>query len=139
MSKYTGKTVSVNCSPAEICDKFADLTVLNSHLDKIPEDQKAKIGNLRCLPDAIIITNPAIGEMTFKITERNPDCIVFKADGLLPLKIDVLLKGTDNDTKTDVTAVLDIEIPAMLRPMIGGKLQQVADMFSQMIARLCAN
>ena len=37
---------------------------------------------------------------------------------------------------TDVTTVIDVEIPAMLRPFVGPKLQQAADKFGEMISNL---
>ncbi len=43
--------------------------------------------------------------------------------------------ATAPDT-TDVTTVIDVEIPAMLRPFVGPKLQQAADKFGEMISNL---
>lgn len=139
MSSYKGKTVRVNSEPTVIADKFSDLTKFNDYLDKIPQEHKDRIGDLRVEPQAIIIKNPSIGEMAFKITERTPNKITFSADGMLPLSIIANLDAVEGGSQTDVTAVLDIELPMMLRPLIGGKLQQVADMFGDIIGKLAGN
>ena len=46
------------------------------------------------------------------------------------------LKGVENDT--EVASVIDVEIPAMLRPMIGGKLQEAAEKFNELILTICS-
>lgn len=136
MSQYKGKTVRVEASAQQISDKFADLSKMSQYIDRLPEDQLSKIGDLRFEPQAIIIKNPTVGEMAFKIVERTPQKIVFAADGLLPLSLSTDLKPVGNEQVTDITTTLDIEIPMMLRPMIGGKLQQVADMFGDLLGKL---
>lgn len=134
MSKYTGKTVRVEAPAQQIADKFADLSKLNDFKDKIPEDQLKKLGDLRFEKDAIVIANPAFGEMKFRIVEHTTQRILMKAEGMLPLQIEVKLAA--DGAQTDVTTIVDIELPAMLKPLIGGKMQQVADMFSEVIAKI---
>lgn len=135
MAKYTGKTVAVDAPAAQISERFSDLSVMGKYMDRIPAEHRDKIGDLRFEKDAIVVKNPAIGDMAFKVVERTPAKVVFKADGMIPLAVDVNLKEVSAD-KTDVTTVLDIDIPVMLRPLIGGKLQQVADMFGELIGKL---
>ena len=135
MALYKGKKNRVEVPATVIADKFADLSVLEKYMDRIPAEQREQMGDLRFERDAIVIINPSVGEMKFRISERTPQKIVFDADGMVPLKITVNLDEVSENT-TDVSANLDIEIPMMLRPMIGGKLQQVADMFGDMIAKL---
>lgn len=138
MSEYKGKTVRVDLPSDVIAEKFADLSTLNSQLDKIPEEQRSQMGDLSFTTDSIIINNPAVGRMAFRVARHTPEKVVFKADGMIPLTIDIDLKPVADGTATDVTTVLDIEIPMMLRPIIGGKLQQVADSFGDLIGRLAA-
>lgn len=138
MAKYTGKPAIVSIPAAQIAEKFDDLTLLSDYTDKIPAEERAKVGDLRFERDAIVIKNPAVGEMAFKVVEHNDKKVVFHADGMLPLSIDVNLKPMEDESQTEVTTILDIEIPAMLRPMIGGKLQQVADTFGNLIGKLAA-
>ena len=137
MAKYTGKTARVDVPASVIAEKFSDLSVMESHVKNIPPEQLEKIGDLSFEPNAIILKNPAIGEMVFNVVERSPEKIVFNANGMLPLEITVNLKPVE-ESVTDVTTVLDIDIPMMLRPLIGGKLQQVADSFGELIGKLAS-
>lgn len=136
MAQYKGKTVSVDAPATAIAQKFEDLTVLQSYVDKLPEDQRTKLGDVRFEHDAIVIKHPTVGEMAFRVVERSDRKISFKADGLLPFVMNIELDPIDGGTRTNVTTELDVEIPAMLRPLIGGKLQQVADVFGDFIAKL---
>lgn len=138
MAKYKGKTARVEAGASRISEKFSDLSVLESHIDNIPEEQRDKIGNVSFQPDAIILTNPSIGEMRFTRVENTPEKILFAADGMVPLSVVIDLDSIDDNT-TDVTTTLDIEIPLMLRPLIGGKLQQLADIFGDLIAKMASD
>lgn len=138
MSVYKGKKQRVNVSATHIADKFSDLSTLGQYVDNIPKEQRDKIGELHFDRDTITLKNPAIGQLAFKIVERTPDRIGFKADGLLPLALGVNLNAVDEHT-TDLVTDLDIDIPMMLRPMIGGKIQQVVDMLGEMLAKLASN
>lgn len=137
MAKYTGKTVTVDLPASQISEKFADLTVLEQFKDRIPAEQREKVGEVRFEKDGIVLNNPQTGEMAFRVTERTDKKVVFHADGMIPLNVYVDLKSV-SDTTTEVTTTLDIDIPLMLRPIIGGKLQQVADMFGEMIGKIVA-
>lgn len=139
MAKYTGKTARVAVAPEVVAAKFDDLSVMEAHTDTIPDEQRAKIGDVRFEKDAIVIKNPHVGEMAFRVVKRSPEGIAFKADGMLPLTIIVVLESVENGQATDVTTVVDIEIPAMLKPFIGPKIQQVADTFGTLISRIANN
>lgn len=136
MAKYKGKTARVEMSPADFASKFKDLTVWSSHLDNMTDEVKAQVGEISFEPDSIILKNPAIGQMKFDVAERTPDHIVFKGEGMIPIGIEVQMKSVEDGAKTDVTTVLDVDIPMMLRPLVGNKLQQVADVFGDMIGKL---
>lgn len=139
MAKYTGKTARVDLAPTAISARFADLTALQNHADAMPAEERAKVGDVRFEQDAIVIRNPQVGDLTFRVAERSDSRIVFHAEGMIPLDVVVNLAAVaDAPNATDVTTVLDIEIPAMLRPLIGPKLQQTADTFGDLIAKLAA-
>ena len=135
MAKYTGKEVDVNAPASQIAEKFEDLSLFGTYLEQIPPEERSKAGDISFERDAIVINNPTVGKMTFNVVERSPEKVVFGADGMLPLTVVVNFKPVgENETK--VNTVLEIELPAMLRPLIGGKLQQVADMFGELIGKL---
>ncbi len=55
--------------------------------------------------------------------------------GIVPINV-ILDWNVVDAAATDVTATIDAEIPMMLRPLIGGKLQEAADQFGKMFGQL---
>lgn len=140
MATFKGDPVRVSVPATDIAAKFDDLTVLDKHLENIPAEHRAKVGDISFTTDSIIVNNPAVGQMTFKLVRHDSQGIVFVADGMLPLTLDVALDSADdNASETMVTTAIDMEIPAFMRPFIGGKMQQVANTFGTLIAQLAGN
>lgn len=137
MSQYKGKKVTVPMSAEAIAAKFDDLTLFGDKINNLPEEQRKQIGDVVFDRDAIKIKNPAVGEIVFKLIEHDPKRIAFKAEGMLPMMLIVDLESVDVN-RTDVTTTIDIELPAMLRPFLGSKLQQVADHFGDFFGKLSA-
>lgn len=136
MSKYKGKTISLDKSAEEVAHRFADLTRLQSLADQLPEEQKKQIGNAVFERDSITLQTPQLGQVKFCITERTPSCIVMKAEGTpVPLGVNVDLHPVSPQT-TEATCSIDVDIPMMLRPMVAPHLQKAADMLTDIIARV---
>ena len=137
MAKYTGKTVTVNHPAQEIFDKVSNMSSFQERIDSLPQEAREKLGEVKFTDDRIIINAPGVGELNFKVVEReSPTLIRLEAENSpVPFYIIMNFKAV-NETTTDVTTSLDVEIPAMLRPLIGGKMQQAADKFSEMFSNL---
>ena len=136
MSKYSGRTVSVARSAQEIADKFADLSQFSAMLDKMPEEERAKIGDVTFDTDSVAINTKQVGTVRFQVVERTPQAVRLSAVGSpVPLSMSIDLDATSPAT-TDVTTNIDIDIPVMLRPMVGPHLQKAVDQFSDLVAKL---
>lgn len=136
MSKYSGRTVSVARSAQEIADKFADLSQFSAMLDRMPEEERAKIGDVTFDTDSVAINTKQIGTVRFQVVERTPQAVRLSAVGSpVPLTMSIDLDATSPNT-TDVTTNIDIDIPVMLRPMVGPHLQKAVDQFSDLVAKL---
>lgn len=137
MAKYTGKTVTVNHPIQEIYDKVSNLSSFQERIDSLPQEAKDKLGEVKFTDDRIIINAPGVGELNFKVIERvSPTLLRLQAENSpVPFYINMNFKEV-SEAVTDVTTTLDVEIPAMLRPLIGGKMQQAADKFSEMFSNL---
>lgn len=135
---YKGKPYTVELPRADVYARLSDLSKLSSRMDEIPEELRQRMGTVT-FPDAdtFAFTAPGVGEMKFRIVERTPDSRVrFLADtGLMPINviIDLADEGAD---RTSVSASIEADIPLMLRPLVGGKLQQAADQFGEMFGKL---
>lgn len=131
MTKYTGKTSVVNLPTAEISDKFADMSTFNDKLAGMPEDVRKHMGDLTFTRDSVCMDTKQAGKVVFKVTERDDRHIVLACSFPLPISLTLNLSPVADDAaKTEVSTDVDIEIPAMLRPIIGPQMQKVADHFS---------
>ena len=138
MAKYTGKPFRVNMANTALFERVSNLSDLQSRMDTLPEDVRAKMGTIN-FPDAdtLAFTAPGVGEMKFRIVERTaPSRVKFIADtGMVPINVFIDLAEAAADA-TDVTATIEAEIPMMLRPLVGPKLQEAADKFGEMFGQL---
>lgn len=131
MTKYTGKTSIVNLPTSEISDKFADMSTFNDKLAGMPEDVRKHMGDLTFTRDSVCMDTKQAGKVVFKVTERDDRHIVLACSFPLPISLTLNLSPVADDAaKTEVSTDVDIEIPAMLRPIIGPQMQKVADHFS---------
>ena len=131
MTKYTGKTSVVNLPVAEISDKFADMSTFNDKLAGMPEDVRKHMGDLTFTSDSVCMDTKQAGKVVFKVTERDDRHIVLACSFPLPISLTIHLSPVADDAaQTEVSTDVDIEIPAMLRPIIGPQMQKVADHFS---------
>lgn len=137
MATYSSKPVTVNRPAGEIFERFSDLSNMEAQLKNLPDDQRTKIGDVRFETDSIAINTPQVGEIKFQVTERVPTSkIVFGSPSSpVPLSMTLMLNPL-SDTSTEVVTSIDVEIPMMLRPLIGGKLQEAADQFSKLMSQL---
>lgn len=140
MAAYNGKPYKVALGRNEIYSRLSDLSQLSARMDEVPADLRQQLGTIN-FPDSetLAFTAPGVGEMKFRIVERKePESVRFLADtGLMPINVTIHLKEIEPDA-TEVSATIEAEIPMMLRPLIGGKLQEAADRFGEMFGRLNA-
>jgi hypothetical protein len=137
MATYKSKPARINRSARDIYDRFSDMSRLQSALDQLPEEQRQQIGEVVFTADSLKIVTPQVGEISFVIKERvEPSRIVFgTASSPVPLTMSVDFNEVEPNV-TDVTTCIDVEIPAIVRPMVGPQLQKAADKFGELISGL---
>lgn len=137
MSKYESKPVVAGKPAAEIYARFTDMTFFEKQIENLPEDKRAQLGEVHFDTDSISIVTPQVGALKFEVIERRePDKIVFGSPSSpIPLTMTILLKEL-SPASTEVNTAIEVDIPAMLRPFVGPKLQQAADKFGEMISNL---
>lgn len=135
MATFTSKPITVNASADAVAQKFSDFSRLQEVLDNIPAEQRAKIGELHLTADSIVMNTPQVGEITLKVIERTPSRMVLEAMGSpvpMHLAVDVAPAGD----ASHVTTSMDVDIPAFMKPMLGGTLQKAVDQFAVLIGNL---
>lgn len=139
MSKYIGKPVDVAQPVADVFNKISDIGAYQARLDALPEEIRAKLGDVKFTDEAIVITAAPVGEIRFKVVEKKaPDVVRLEAEqSPVPFGIAIHTNAVDDNT-TRVSSELEVDIPAMLRPMVGSKLQEAADKFSELMTAFFA-
>lgn len=139
MAKYSGKPVTLNHSAEDVYDKISDLGAFQQRLEALPAEAREKLGDVRFTSESIIINAPAVGEMKFNIARREPAKLLrFEAENSpVPFAINIDLNAVEPE-QTVVTPTIEVDIPPMLRPLIGNKLQESADKFGEMFTNLFA-
>lgn len=133
MSTYKGKATVVNRPIGDIYNRFSDLTVLRDSLENSGK-LKTPDAQIKLSEDTLSVVNPQLGEIKFKIVERiEPTRVVFQALNFpMPLGMTINLQPVGDDA-TEVSTSIDIELPAMVKMMLGSKIQEVADNFGKLM------
>ena len=109
----------------------------NVPADKVPEDKREMFENLKITNDSIEIPGGPMGSLLLRVTERiEPSLIRLSGEGLpmaLSLTMNIKPEGADSSTGN---VDIDIDIPAMLKPMIGGQIQKMASQFGDMLGAI---
>lgn len=136
MATFSSKPSVIDRPASEVAEKFSDLTRMQAVLDRMPEDERAKVGDVKLTTDSIIIETAQVGQITLKVTERSEKRVVLEAIGSpVPLKLIVDLKPV-SVSSTEIVTSMDVEIPAFLKPMIGGAMQKAVDQFAVLMQKL---
>ena len=131
MATYKSKPVSIHRPVSEVYERISDIASYQKHIDQLPEEAKQKIGDVQFTDDSISINAAPVGQLKFIVKERiAPSKVTLEAaQSPVPLRLVVELEP-DGD---DATSIIDVEIPAMLRPLVGGKLQEASDKFGELL------
>lgn len=136
MSTFTGKAVEIKRPQAEVYAKLSNLSDYQSYVDQLPEEIRAKIGDVRFSADAIVITAAPVGEITLAVTDRRePQGLTFSAaNSPVPLAVDINLSPAgDNADATVLMPSITVEVPAMLKPLVAPKMEEAADRMGEML------
>ncbi len=136
MAKYSSKPQLVNRPAADLAAQFSDFRHLQDALGRMPEEERAKVGDVEFTEDCITIRTPQVGAIRLRATERTPRRIVLTAESSpvpMSMCVDFVPAG---ESQTEVTGSLDVELPMMLRPLVGPTLQKAADQFGNLFAKL---
>lgn len=136
MAKFSSKPIAVESSAEAVAEKFSDLSRMQEYLDKLPAEERSKIGDISFTTDSIVLKTPQVGEITLKVTERTPRRVAMEAVGSpvpMHLYVDITEKG---ENASEIVTSMDVDIPAFLKPMVGGAMQKAVDRFGDMMKML---
>lgn len=139
MAIYNSDNISLSSSAEAVYSKLSNLENLRSLLeqvpaDKIPEDKRAMFESISITPDSITVPGGPVGNLTFKVVEKHePSLIKLTGEGS-PVPLSLAMHITPEGPEACKAKVeIDIALPAMLKPMVGGHIQKMADQFGQVL------
>ncbi len=143
MAKYTSKAVVLAVTKDEAYRNLTNLSAFQERLKNVPKEMLDKIGNIEFSENSIKFNTPQVGELQFDVVgrEENKDgvsLVKFQA-ARSPIPLSLAIFISDKEGKAELTSEIDVEIPAMLRPMLGGKMQEAAEKFNEMICTIGGN
>ncbi len=142
MDSYKSQPHSIACDAATIYSKLSNPSLIQRQIeanaDRIDAAAREHLDTVKFTDDAIAIQSP-MGEV--KLQLDRPNCIegrrvIYTASSSpVPINMVVNLEGQADGT-TMSTAELQLDLPLLLRPMVGGKLQDGAERFGELLARI---
>ena len=109
---------------------------MEKNRDRIPDEARENLDKVKFEDDGISIDSP-MGAMKLSVSESvEPSLVKYVAQSSpVPFGLAVNLEAIDDD-HTSAIAEINIELPMMLRAMVGGQLKEGAKKMGQVIARL---
>lgn len=142
MASYKSETVGLAYPAETVFTKLSNLNGLgevikNVPADKIPAEQLAMLEQVRVTDDTITFPGGPVGEITLRLVETvSPSLIRLEGYGTpVPMSLAMHITPLTPDT-CEAYVDIDLKIPAMLRPMVNGPLQKMADQFGQMLRQM---
>lgn len=142
MAEFKSSPRGINASAEAVYDKLSNLTAFRDILANVPEsavpaEQREMLEKVKVTDDSISFPAGPVGEITMKVAQRlRPTLISMEGVGT-PVAISMRLEIAPlSDSQCEAAVALDVAIPPMLKPMVGGTLQKMADQFADVIERL---
>lgn len=137
MATFKSPKTEIGKSAVELFDRFCDLSNLQTVLDGLSPEQRSQVGDVEFTADSLKIVTPQVGAIEFTVVDRvRPSKIVFGTKSSpVPLSMELDIEPT-GEASSSVQTLIEVEIPAMLRPLIGPQLQKAADKFGELISGL---
>ena len=136
MATYKSDEVPLKASAQSVFDRLSDFESLKGLLsnvpaDQIPADKREMFDSIKLTKDSIELPGGPVGSIRLKVVEKTaPTCIRLKGEGTpVPLSLQLDIHPVD-DASCRAMAKVDLEIPAMLRPMISGPMQKMTEQFA---------
>ncbi len=109
---------------------------MEKNRDRIPDEARENLNKVKFEDDGISIDSP-MGAMKLSVSESvEPSLVKYVAQSSpVPFGLTVNLEAIDEE-RTNAIAEINIELPMMLRGMIGGKLTEGAQKLGEVLTKL---
>ena len=142
METFKSSPHVIACDAATIYSKLTNPSLIKqqieAHADHIDEQARQHLDTVKFSEDSISIQSP-MGEVSLSLDHENSiegQRVVYTASSSpVPINMVVNLERQPDDT-TVSTAELQLNLPFFLRKMVEGQLQEGAERFGELLARI---
>ena len=142
METYKSNPQRIGCDIDTVYSKLSSPAVfraqIEANLDRLPEEARANLDKVQFEEDAIAIESP-MGQLRLAVDHEQsqmPGRVVYTA-AQSPVKFNMVIDlHPVGEQETESVAALQLDLPLMMRAMVGGQLQQAAVKFGEMLAQL---
>lgn len=136
---------TINAPAEKVYEKLSNLDNLKHLLDQvpvdsIPEDKRQMMDSVKITSDTISFPAGPVGEIKLRIADRLPYSLISLTGEGSPVPMGMQLEinalGAD---RCEVQVAVNLEIPAMLKPMVSGPLKKIADQFVNVMGAIPFN
>jgi carbon monoxide dehydrogenase subunit G len=139
---YNSEEVTLPKPAEEVFNTLSNLEGLRNLIagipsDKISDEQRQQLESVKVTADSISFPAGPVGDVTLRLKETvSPTLIRLEGVGT-PVPLSITMDITPIlPTQCKGKVTIDIQIPAMLKPMVSGPLQKMTDQFGQMLRNL---
>lgn len=140
METYKSDKVTINHNINLIYSKLSDPSIfkaqIDNNMDRLPDEAREHLKSVKFEEDGISVESP-MGMLKLSVSEsQEPTMVKYTAQSSpVPFGVTINLESVDENTTQAVTE-LNIELPFMLKAMVGGKLSEGAQKMGELIAKL---
>lgn len=140
MESYKSDKVVIDHNIELIYNKLSNPSMfkeqMEKNMDRVPDEAREHLNKVKFEEDGISIESP-MGEVKLSVSESvAPNLVKYVAESSpVPFGLTVNLEAIDEE-HTNAVAEINIELPLMLRAMVGGKLSEGAQKMGEVIAKL---
>ena len=140
METYKSDKVTINHNINLIYSKLSDPSIfkaqIDNNMDRLPDEAREHLKSVKFEEDGISVESP-MGTLKLSVSEsQEPTMVKYTAQSSpVPFGVTINLDSVDENTTQAVTE-LNIELPFMLKAMVGGKLSEGAQKMGELIAKL---
>ena len=140
METYKSDKVTINHNINLIYSKLSDPSIfkaqIDNNMDRLPDEAREHLKSVKFEEDGISVESP-MGTLKLSVSEsQEPTMVKYIAQSSpVPFGVTINLESVDENTTQAVTE-LNIELPFMLKAMVGGKLSEGAQKMGELIAKL---
>ena len=142
MESFKSTPHTIACDATTIYSKLTNPSLIRqlieAHADQIDEQARQHLDTVKFSEDSISIKSP-MGEVSLSLDHENSiegERVVYTAsESPVPINMVINLEGQE-DASTLSTAELQLNLPFFMRKMVEGPLQEGAERFGELLARI---